>query len=256
MLSGFQKKIFSIGRVLYLLLLAAALISAFLLFRGGVRGVPEAAAPAAILLVLLGSAVLVVMLRNLYWKTSSAEAFFIALTFVALTLEGLRLVILLAVARNVPLELRLVLTRLVYLGRIFGLSCLLLSSLYAVGLKATNLRFPVSIPLVLALVVAGLLPMDATRLAADYLYPLGDPHGYRFVEAALGILVVLDFAAAGFVRDDRRYLWAALAAAVLMGGRLLFQYGRSPLSIGSGAVLLLAGGGLFVRRLGSIYLWY
>lgn len=256
MLPGFQKKIFSIGRILYLLLLAASLLSVLLLFWGGVPRLPQAAMPASILLVLLGSAVLVVQLRNLYWKTSTLEIFFIALFFVAFTLESLRLVIMLAAVRGTPLELRLVFTRLVLAGRIFGLGCLLISSLCAVGLKAANLRFLVALPLVLALALAGLLPLDATRLGPDYLYGLGDPHGYRFVEAAVAVLAVLDFAAAGLVRGDRRFLGVALAAACLAAGRILFQYSVSPLWLGAGVALTLAGGVLFLRRSGQIYLWY
>ena len=164
--------------------------------------------------------------------------------------------VLLAVARGAPLELRLILTRLVFAGRIYGLSCLLVSSLCAAGLKVANLRFLVGVPLVLALVLAGLLPLDATRLGPDYLYRLGDPHGFRFVEAAVAVLVVLDFAAAGLVRGDRRFLGVTLAAAALAAGRALFQYGPAPVWPAAGVVLILAGGVAFIRWSSQIYLWY
>ncbi len=274
-----QKRIFAFGRTFYLLLLAMFLVCGFLLLRAGAPRLPEPAAfglarevtlwgrriPAfvlhlagvlgSILLALLGGAFLAVQLRNLFWKTSCQEVFFAALFFVSLTLESLRLPILLFFIHDAPLELRLVLTRGVYLGRIFGLGCLLVSSLYAAGLKFGHLSLLAGVLLFISLILSSILPLDATGLARDLLYRLGDPQGYRFAEATLGVIVVLNFCAAGYIRGNPRFLWVALAAAAVAAGRFLFEYGGSPLANGAGAVILLAGGAAFLRRMGILVLW-
>lgn len=279
MLPPLQQKVYRIGLMTYLLFLGGFLVAGYLLFHHGVPPLlrmpsyvplpvdglfgrePQgilihlASELGSILLALPASGVLVLHLRNVYRKTPSVEVFFLSLFYLTLALESLRIVNLLFFAQHVSIELRLIATRAVYLGRLFGMFCLLASSLYAVGLKYANLGLLLGAVFLLSLTLSSILPIDATVFTASFLYRLGDVYGYRFVDIAMGLIYVLNFAGAGFIRASRRFLWIALAAALVFLGRELFLHGTGPLILGIGVGFLLAGGTVFGRQISQYYLW-
>ena len=205
--------------------------------------------------VLVVSAVLANLgIRNLYVRTGAAEILFIMLFFTSLSLEGLRFGNLVALERGLSAGLALLLSRVVLFGRLFGLMCLLVSSLYAAGMKYNHHPVLIGGMLVLAFTAAGILPLDGTLLEATLMHRLGDRRGYLFVTGLLAILAVIDFLIAARIRRSRRFLALAGSCVCLILGRELALMGIAPLPTVLGAGLLSGGLVLFARNIGIFYL--
>jgi hypothetical protein len=192
--------------------------------------------------------------RALYRRTDSAELLFLMISCLSLCVEGWRLGNLLFQALGSPQYLNVLLTRLVLFSRFFGLLCLLISSLYAAGMKYTQYPVLIGGTVVLAFTLAGILPLDTSLYEPTFLYKLGDRQGYLFIRMILAFLLVINFLVAARTRGSRRFLAVAAAAALLLAGRELLQYGIAPLPIALGALALVSGFVLFVRQVGVFYL--
>jgi len=192
--------------------------------------------------------------RNLLQKTAAPELFFLMLFFLSLTAEHLRAGILLLQLRAFPARFAVTLTRAVYMGRLFGLLCLLVSSLYAVGFKYSHYSTLIGFLVLLAFTLASILPIDSTRLEPDLLYRLGDPKVYLFVNYVLGFLMLLSFLVARQTRGSRRFLTVALAALLVFLGKELLSRSLSPWSAAGGVLCLVGGTVLFSRQIGVVYL--
>jgi hypothetical protein len=192
---------------------------------------------------------------RLFRRTSAPELFFLMLFLASLFLEVWRAANLLFHLLPVPVALAAAATRTVLFGRLFGLSCLLASSLYAAGLKYSHYPAAAGAVTLLAFTLAAVQPVDATILAPSFLYALGDPQGYRAIEAALAVLIVASFLAAALIRHNPRFVVAGAGAALLLAGRVLAGYGASPAAAAVGILALAAGTYLFVRQIAVYYLW-
>jgi hypothetical protein len=194
--------------------------------------------------------------RKLYRRTDSAELLFLILFCLSLCLEVWRLGGLVFPALGFSQNLNVVITRVVLFSRFFGLLCLLVASLYAVGMK--YVQYPVLIGgmVVLAFALAGVLPLDTSLYEPTFLYKLGDRQGYLFVRVILALLIVVNFVVATRVRRSRRFAVAAGAAFLLFAGRELLQYGIAPLPVVLGTAALIAGFVVFVRQIVVYYLGF
>jgi hypothetical protein len=194
--------------------------------------------------------------RKLYRRTDSAELLFLMLFCLSLCLEAWRLGNLVFPALGMSQYLNVLITRLVLFSRFFGLLCLLVASLYAVGMK--YIQYPVLIGgmVVLAFALAGVLPLDTSLHEPTFLYKLGDRQGYLFVRLILALLMVVNFVAAARVRRTRRFAVAALAAFLLFAGRELLHYGIAPIPIVLGTAALIVGFVICVRQIVVFYLGF
>lgn len=193
---------------------------------------------------------------TLYRRTDSAELLFLMLFCLSICLEAWRLGNLVFHALGLSQYLSVVITRLVLFSRFFGLLCLLVASLYAVGMK--YVQYPVLIGgmAVLAFSLAAVLPLDTSLYEPTFLYKLGDRQGYLFVRLILALLTVINFVVAARVHRSRRFAVAAAAAFLLFAGRELLQYGIAPLPMVLGTAALIAGFVVFVRQIVVFYLGF
>jgi hypothetical protein len=194
--------------------------------------------------------------RRLYRRTDSTELLFLMLFCLSLCPEAWRLGNLVFQAFGLPLYLNVLITRVVLFSRVFGLLCLLVASLYAVGMKYTQYPVLIGGMVVLAFTLAGILPLDTSLYEPTFLYKLGDRQGYLFVALILAVLMVINFLAAARLRRSRRFAVAAPAALLLLAGRELLQYGVAPLPIVLGAAALTVGFVVFVRQVVVFYLGF
>ena len=194
--------------------------------------------------------------RTLYRRTDSAELLFLMLFCLSLCLEAWRLGNLVFPTLGLSQYLNVVVTRLVLFSRFFGLLCLLVASLYAVGMK--YVQYPVLIGgmAVLAFALAGVLPLDTSLYEPTFLYKLGDRQGYFFVRLILGLLTVINFVVAVRTRRSRRFAVTAAAALLLFVGRELLQNGFAPLPVVLGTAALIVGFVIFVRQIVIFYLGF
>jgi hypothetical protein len=194
------------------------------------------------------------LVGRLFRRTSAPELFFLMLFLASLSLEVWRAANLLFHLLPVPAAVASAATRAVLFVRLFGLSCLLASSLYAAGLKYSHYPAAAGAVVLLAFTLAAVQPVDATTLAPSFLYGLGDPQGYRAIGAALAALSVASFLAAALIRHSPRFALAGAGAALLLAGRALAGYGAFPAAV-VGVLALAAGTWLFVRQIAVYYLW-
>ncbi|MBN2554110.1 MAG: hypothetical protein JXB06_15135 [Spirochaetales bacterium] len=194
--------------------------------------------------------------RRLYRRTDSTELLFVMLFCLSLCPEAWRVGNLVLQAFGLPLYLHILVTRVVLFSRVFGLLCLLVASLYAVGMKYTQYPVLIGGMVVLAFTLAGILPLDTSLYEVTFLFKLGDLQGYRFVGSIFVILMTINFLVAARLRRSRRFAVAAPAALLLLAGRELLQYGVAPLPIALGAAALTAGFVVFVRQIVVFYLGF
>jgi len=256
-----------LGVLAYLLLFGAGLAEAAQEALQGLAGRPPGWAPHArppvVLLTGLASILLLSCLAvaagplvaRLFRRTTAPELFFLMLFLASLSLETWRAANLLFHLLPLPAAVAAAATRAVLFGRFFGLGCLLASSLYASGLKYSHYPVAAGALALLAFTLAAVLPVDSTALAPSFLYLLGDPQGFRTIRAALAVLTVASFLAAGLIRRSPRFAVAAAGAALLLAGRELAGYGASPAAAAAGILALVAGTVLFVRQIVVFYLW-
>ena len=194
--------------------------------------------------------------RTLYRRTDSAELLFLMLFCLSLCLEAWRLGNLVFPALGLSQYLNVVITRLVLFSRFFGLLCLLVASLYAVGMKYAQYSVLIGGMVVLAFALAGVLPLDTSLYEPTFLYKLGDRQGYLFLRLILALLIVINFVAAARLRRSRRFAVAAVAAVLLFLGRELLQHGIAPLPVVLGTAALIVGFVVFVRQIVVFYLGF
>ncbi len=259
-----------LGVLAYLLLFEAGLPAAALTALSGLAGRPPwwtmlARLPSAQATLACGLASILAvsclgvaagpLVGRLFRRTSAPELFFLMLYLASLSLEVWRAANLLFHLLPVPAAMAAVATRAVLFGRLFGLSCLLASSLYAAGLKYSHYPAAAGAVALLAFTLAAVQPVDATTLVPSFVYALGDPQGYRAIGAALAVLIVVSFLAASLIRHSPRFAIAGAGTALLLAGRALAGYGASPAAAAVGVLALAAGTYLFVRQIAVYYLW-
>ncbi len=194
-------------------------------------------------------------LRNLFRKTASPEIFFTITFIICLSLENLRTGIIITRVLSLSVYLSTALSQGVIFSRIFALLCLLVSSLYAVGMKYNNYPTLLGGVLLLSLTLAIIIPVDSTMLQVNFLHKLGDERGYMFLHFVLGLLIFLNYLVACLFRRSRRFLLIGAGALMLLIGKDLLYFGVTPLITGLGILLLTGGTVLFSRQVGNFYLW-
>jgi hypothetical protein len=194
--------------------------------------------------------------RTLYRRTDSAELLFLMLFCLSLCIEAWRLANLVFPALGMSPYLNVVTTRLVLFSRFFGLLCLLLASLYAVGMQ--YVQYPVLIGgmAVLAFSLAGVLPLDTSLYEPTFLFKLGDRQGYLFVRLVLALLMVINFFVAARIRRSHRFAVAAAAMVLLLAGRELLLHGIAPVPAVVGTAALIVGFVVYVRQIVVFYLGF
>lgn len=247
-----QRRMFLAGFIFNLLLIIIFLITEYFLLHDGLL---FKELHLALLILLLFSLFANIALRNLYIKTSSLEVFFLFLFLFSLTFESLRGFAILPYSLNAPLYIRNILSRSLYWGRLFGLLCLFTSSLYGVGFKYSNHSALAIALLFISLVLCSILPLEITAIQGELLYKLGDRKGYMFLRYSLGLLLIINFLAAAFIRSSKRFLIIALAVLFFLVGRELIFISLQPLFFIPGFVLVVLGTLIFSREIGLFYLW-
>lgn len=272
----FQKNIFIAGLIFSSLSLLLLVVAGYLLWVYGINTdyirfdsaypgwyifrVPENPGELLINVLICISAVILfsffanTSLWNLFRKTVSPEIFFTMIFIFSLSLEVLRMGMVLAQAWALPVYLSIALTRGVYLGRFLALLCLLAASLYGIGMKYSNYSTLLAGLLLLSVTMASIIPVDSTTLRFNFLHKLGDEQGYILVNIITGFLVLLNYTVARITRRSNRFFLVAAAALLLFIGKELVYFGISPVAIGSGLLILVLGTVLFSRQIGVFYL--
>lgn len=194
------------------------------------------------------------VLRRLYQRTASAEIFFFLFFLYSLSFEATWSWNAILIHLGSPVLLNVILSKVTYFGRLFGLLALLTSSLYAIEISQQKFSLLLLSAFLVSLAFIYVLPVDASYLTANFLYDFGDRTSVWLVVVVLEVAVALNFFVAAHRRERGEFVYAGVAMIVIAAGKELTHLG-GPLQISCGTLLLAAGIWMFGSRIYRVYLW-
>ncbi len=197
-----------------------------------------------------------VLLLLSFRKTSAPEIFFFFIFLLTLGTESFRLGLLYLNILSIPFEFGMLLSRLVYFGRLMGTLTLFSAGLFSCGIPYQRLELALGSCFLVALALASNLPLESGAQGWDLLY-----RNSLSVEFTLGLLTVEMLGMGNLlyavkVHNDRNYYALAMGmGGVILGKFLVFSGGGIILSI-MGLAALVGGTLLFGKKTHQIYLWF
>jgi hypothetical protein len=185
-------------------------------------------------------------LRWAFSRTASAEAYFFSFFLCSLSLDALR--VLAALNTHGSAIMMLLVSRMVYAGRLFGTLCLFGASLFGQELRASRLGTFVGIAALVGLMFAYVLPLDSAMALANGIYRLGDERGAALVFFSMYLFVLLNPVVTAVREQSATPLLHAAAFALALAGREILTYAPSAGGTAAGAAVLTAGCILFSAR--------
>lgn len=188
--------------------------------------------------------------RQVFRKTTSPEIFFVSVFFFALSTEGLRILQIFVSMENASYFLGLMLTRVVYLFRIFSVLALLAGSLYVLDFQYQKYGTVLGLTFLLSLLTAAAIPMDTGHLNTNLLYGLADERGLGYFFIIFELIVAVNFVLASVTKKSVALAWIGLAVLLIMAGGELTRFNQiwSPVLFVPSVILL-------GRKTQEIYLW-
>lgn len=209
---------------------------------------------AVVLFVLLCFQVAAVLVLNgLFRRTAAGEAFFLVSYVISLAPEVARLACAVLVFRGYASALSVLATRVVYMGRLFGLASLFFAVLCTLGLKYADYAVLSGASLLLSLAMGAVVPVDSSSLTTGLVYGVSDGGGLLSVGATATFIVALGALGAPFVRQERRFAGYAAGVLCLLVAREILSIGMIGTAVG-GIALLIGGTSIASRSLDRVYL--
>lgn len=206
------------------------------------------------LFALIGSAAAVfvsflasVLFIHLFRRSPSVSVFFMTLSFLLLSLDGLKYAQVLAADQALS-ELGVILSRILIAGNLLWVSALAGAGLYAGGVRMQ--RHGTAIVFVTALVatLAASIPLDTGMLPVNLVHSAVLRASLDVIIALFATMAVLNYVYTAFNDRSTRRLWSALSVGLIAVGREgLFHWIEPPAVLGSTA-LLVAGATIFALR--------
>jgi hypothetical protein len=187
-------------------------------------------------------------LKNIYKRISSPEILFYIFFIFSFSLETFRIWSAFLLLKNFhySYSLGVVFSRVVYLGRFFGLLSLLMSSLYSFDINYHKYNLILLIIFLIAFTLAFVAPFDSSIVLSNFLFKLGDEIGIALISMSLALFALVTFLVAGFKKNNNDYILIAIATLIILIGRELLLFSLTPLVIILGVFAFIAG--LFMFR--------
>jgi hypothetical protein len=189
-------------------------------------------------LLLVAGFFFATLFRVFFKKIGQPEIFFFALFFFSLFLETLRLSTICFELLKLPPFFLIVLSRIVYAGRVFGLMSLFFASLYALDFQYQKFEIVVAVMLLFAFFLSFSVPFDSQLLLTDGLFKLSDEQGMFIIYFSLTVFLVLDCIIA-MIRG--RTILILIGVVLLLAGREFLFFSLSPLLLVVGSGCLIGG---------------
>lgn len=189
-----------------------------------------------------------------FQKTSSAEIFFFSFFLVSLSFETLKLMQLLFLVQSKPFLFNVLITRVIFFGRFFGLLCLFFSGMFSSWLQYQRIGSVLGISLLVPIALALVIPVS-TDMGRDLLFSLGIRREIGVAFYAIEVFGVLNYVISGVVLNNRDYFWMSGGILIILVGReFLFQSSGLIITL-CGIALLCLGSILFGKKAHAVYLW-
>ncbi len=194
-------------------------------------------------------------LQRFFRKTVSSEMFFFIFFVISLSFESFKALGVLFQLWGLATYYGVIVARVVYFSRFFGVFCLLTSGLYATGIEYQKFEVVLGIAFLLAFTLSFSIPIDSSVFLPTLLYRIGGTVQLLAVFSALELFSILNFVLASILSRRREYLIMAGGLLLVIAGKdLLFFAHGAPAAVAAFA-FLLAGTIVFGNRAHAIYLW-
>jgi len=210
---------------------------------------------AGLFLLILICVISCTVLKRLWERTASAEIFFFLFFLYSISFEAIWLWSAIAIVKEAPVFLGIMLSKIILFGRFFGLISLLFSSLYAIEMSYQKFPILMLTPILISLALAYTLPVDSSVLMRNFLYKMGDAKSHWIVTIVLEIVTILNYLIAAYRRGKRAFVWIAVGVFLILLGREFLIFTLEPLPTAISIILAIAGIWIFSKQINRVYLW-
>lgn len=194
--------------------------------------------------------------RITFNKTLAPEMFFFTIFILTLAFELFRIVHLYLLFTSTPFIYGIIITRLVHFGRFLRIYSVFIAGLFACSITNPKTGVYLGIGILLSVVYAVGIPIDATNMTENLLYTVGISQYIRITFIIIEALSVLNFVLAGVLKNTREYIFMAVSFIIILtGSELLITFPHSLPLFGGGMILLIIGTIFFGKRTHELYLW-
>ena len=184
-------------------------------------------------------------------RNPSAEMAFLSIFLFTFSLQIFRLSFL---TDGFPVPDTRIATRIVYFGRLMGISALFGASLFATGLQIQKFGQVLLVCLLTSFSLANLLPVNSSISTAALLHRIAREKHLAVLCLALESLTILNYiAAAHHLGRNEYYRLSLLSLAMISGYEMLFFL--YPPFILPGLITLISGTVLFIGTSRKLFLW-
>lgn len=192
------------------------------------------------------------LLYHYFKKKISPEIFFFILFVISLTFQSVRMFQLQLILMETPPVYGVIITRMFYFFRLFGVSCFFAASLFPIGVQFQKFGTILISILLLSFTVAALIPVDLTLMNRNLLYELSDGSTFQIMTMSIRVLTIVNFIRAAVTSESKNYFIVLIAALMIVTGDALLLVLSSPL-LPFG--LIIGGTVMYGRSLYRYYLW-
>lgn len=192
-----------------------------------------------------------ILLFHYFKKKISPEIFFFILFILSLSLQSVRLFQLQLIMLQVSPFYGVLISRVFYFFKLFGMFCFFASSLFPVGVQFQKFGIILIIILLLSFTISALMPIDPTRMNIRFLYEISDPESLLVMTFSIRILTIINFIRVSLTTRSKNYLMVLIASVLIIAGdELLLVFPFPAISI-----IIVLGTILYSRSLYRYYLW-
>ena len=195
------------------------------------------------------------LLHFFFRKTKSIEIFFFILFIFSLSFDSLKTYLIFHELAQKPVYLGIFVTRVIITMKLFGVFCLLASSLFPFSTKIQRAEIVIGISLLAAITLASLIPIDGSTLSSWLVYSVGNKEIFIAFCLSLEIITIASYFLLSYKSNNNEFRLMALSLILVITGRELLFYSFGLIFSLAGFFLLSFGTVVFAKRTHSVYLW-
>jgi len=227
----------------------------FQMISGLLSGNSFLAVHAILTLAALFSLITIIIIFFFFERTHSPEIPYIALFVISFSFEALRLILPLHLIYHFPNIYLIIVTRILYFARFFGIFSLFTAGVCAAGLEIQKTRNAIIVITVAALAITIRVPIDVLAWDTSLNMVNGFSSMFRIIELSVFITTMISFLVAAKNRGSREYIYIAVGVMISLAGRSILLGTDNWIGPVPGIVLLSFGTWLICSKLHKIYLW-
>jgi hypothetical protein len=196
-----------------------------------------------------------IFFRKYFRKITSPEIFFAAAFIVSVALDGVSILQVYRIIFDEPLYIGVISTRIVHFGHYFGIFCLFIASLFALGIQYQKFWTLLGIVVLLAAIISYLLPINQTIMYHNLLFKVDIETGLYFVYYAVALFTIGDYLFTAVSTGSKDKWVATLCILIFISSREVLFFFQLPELLYPGYLFLIFSAFLLGWRYRKSYMW-